>query len=502
MSVKYLLPANTANLSLRVLERQKQYLSHAPEWGVGQVLFCRAPWRGLRERSWFNALLNSGFRMPAFDKLQRLPDYRLLKERICADNPLIALAVTKREVSWTKFQHWLMDPLRHNNGIDRHFAGALLEQAVQTISKKRLDGLNAEHLARLQTLSPFTNVIVRSARAEISEGKTGRSDLVLECDVDDCRIEVVVENKIEAKESTDQLAEYVAEHEKGLAAGTMLLPMLIELGDDAVGSSSCPWAVCWGRRDADAWLHAGSCSIRQSGLPVPSLVDSYRNLFESWDIAMRLRREGRRLIEHVEKSDSLPAEWALVKDWLAVGDRLFFDEVLLDPRLVEILDKHGLDKRTTEGAIRGRNETLKITKAAWTMPSSVPDDGAVNVHFESRDRGMMLLDVEIAPYRGSIEKDPDLLRRLAAELSKKAELHRQLRAAIDKLPDVHGRYGVTRKGRRSADKPSTCTCVKFDCGLGTECTLAEHAVFAARVVDAVAPMVDRLTQLTATRGTP
>ena len=50
--------------------------------------------------------------------------------------------------------------------------------------------------------------------------------------------------------------------------------------------------------------------------------------------------------------------------------------------------------------------------------------------------------------------------------------------------------GIVLRGLRDPNSPSTCTSVKFDGGLTEDCTPAQHAAFAADVVDAITPVVD------------
>jgi len=71
----------------------------------------------------------------AFDKLLQIPETRRLLEIARSDNPLIALAVTKREISWTQFQAWLLDPVRHPGPLGSRFLEALLTTALPDIGK-------------------------------------------------------------------------------------------------------------------------------------------------------------------------------------------------------------------------------------------------------------------------------------------------------------------------------------------------------------------------------
>lgn len=220
----------------------------------------------------------------------------------------------------------------------------------------------------------------------------------------------------------------------------------------------------------------------------------YLDVFTAWDVAAALRRDERRLIESIEMPNDPPAEWSLVRDWLAGGDQPFFEEVLNDSRLKAVLDQHGFDRCDTEGRILGRNNVLKITKASRSLTGKGPGPETVNIHFEARERGELRLDVEVAPYEGSIANRPDRMADLKPLLKLKASVLAVVRSTSKEIPDPENRLGITFRGLRRAEKPSTLTAARFDIDLGTDCTPEEHAAFVADVIDAVTPVVDRPLQ--------
>lgn len=433
----------------------------------------------------------------AYIQLKKKPEFRRLLSIARSDNPLIALGVTKREISWTKFQAWLLDPVRQPGKLGRCFVETLLGVAVTGIGKalqKSTDSKGTQHLKALSSLVPFSVSKLVSARAEVREGRKGRSDLVVTCIVDRKHVTILIENKIEATESEDQLSKYVKRRLKLPPTDGLLLPILIELGDDAIGESTCPWAVCWGRTEAAAWLSKGAAMCKRSGINVPSLVGQYRQVFKAWDLAASFKRRARQLIERTERGERKPSEWALVRDWLRIGDVPFFREVARNARLTAALRKHGFLKPETEAAILGRNDVLGITKKSWTLPIPGPTPETVNVHFESRHRGEVRLDIGIEPYRGGIGKDPQRMKALARHLKLKTELFMVVRPAIRGLDNHRQRLGINLKGLRRVERTDAHTAVKFDVGLGRDCTPLQHARHMADVVETITPVIDDIVR--------
>ncbi len=72
---------------------------------------------------------------------------------------------------------------------------------------------------------------------------------------------------------------------------------------------------------------------------------------------------------------------------------------------------------------------------------------------------------------------------------RKTTLTAQQPAVRSTLAQTPG-LGVTTRGLHNPDGPATHTAVRFDIGLGEDCTPEAHADFAARVIEAVTPVVD------------
>ncbi|MEL6311354.1 MAG: PD-(D/E)XK nuclease family protein, partial [Pseudomonadota bacterium] len=316
------------------------------------------------------------------------PEIQRLVAFARSDSPLIALGVERREVAWTQFMAFVLDPLRR----PPEDALAALQALVDRSGGGRVD--------RIDRVS-----------AEVKEGKHGRSDVAVECVIDGQPTALIIENKIDTTERPDQLAGYIQNRGDG---AENVRGLLIELGDRPVGSPSFP---AWDRLDAEAWLNA----VMSTCNSFHPLVAAYRDLFEVWDLAARLRVERLAEIEAINYSNVPPVDWPLVRGWLQPGDTPFFDAVLAEPALRALVERLDLETEV-EGRRLGNHGHLKLTKASWTIHPEPNLEEGINIHFEAAGRDRVRLDVEVYPYKG-LSKNPELQAKFASLLPTKTAVH-------------------------------------------------------------------------------
>jgi hypothetical protein len=332
-----------------------------------------------------------------FETLRSLHEVERLVTILRSDNPLIALGVSKREVSWTQFLAWLIDPVRHPGRFGPLFLEALIDTAhddVVTLLDGRLSipHENAAMLREIAALEGRTVTDVQSADAEVIGDAKGRMDLLVRCRVGRQPLAVLIENKIRAEESADQLQGYVEDTLSKLQAEGLLLPMLVAVGDSAIEASFCPWAIVWDRGRTKRWLELGRERCHAEGLEPPRLVNDYLEVFESWDLASQLRKYHWSLLEKVREEEPTAVDWRLLNGPLAVSDLHFFQEVAADSVLRETVRRHDMEVCAD---LEGYNVELKLLSQRWTMHPAGTGASAVNVHFEARQRGVLRLDVEL-----------------------------------------------------------------------------------------------------------
>jgi hypothetical protein len=372
------------------------------------------------------------------------PDVQRLLEIARSTNALVALAVERRELSWTRFMAWFLDPARHD----------------PSIASDRLSKLIHRNVTSILTVLP-----------EQSVGKKGRVDLLIECQVAAGRSTVLIENKIDHREHAGQLAAYVQ------AVDGEVLPLFIELGDAPARKCSCSTAACLDRRQVADWLR--SCE------PLPSIAQDYLQLFEAWDIASTLRRSCVSEIDATVDAETPPPEWSLVQHWLKGDETPFYEAVLETPVLVDAMNRHGFESGTS-GRMRSENAILKLWSESWTHQPQPPQRG-VQVHFEANGKGKLHLHIELYPYIGSVGKNRQLLKLYRPQLQLRTRLHEIIRPALYKIPGIT----VNDRSLRKVDDPAANSAGSFVSGLGANCTPQEHADFIARTIDAVAPVIGR-----------
>jgi hypothetical protein len=218
---------------------------------------------------------------------------RLLRQ----DNPILALGVQEKELSWSSFMAWLFDPARQAS-YSSYFLHELL---LRVRSSSWLDLQN-----RMPSISP-TELTIISSKTEhpVTSGRIDeqvgrwwwrRFHAVSCCRIDvlvrfECRglkVALVIENKIWADESPEQLSGYLSDLKKGKdMLGTSLIPLFICLGKSP-GKCSAREDAIQTREDIKAWLHAAIGSCQQARIEPPLLAQNYLQLLDVYDLASDL----------------------------------------------------------------------------------------------------------------------------------------------------------------------------------------------------------------------
>ncbi len=430
----------------------------------------------------------------SYETLRSLPEVERLVTILRSDNPLIAIGVTRREVSWTQFLAWLLDPVRHPGRLGPLFLEALLDTAhddVVTLLDVRssIPLENAAMLREIAALGGRTVTEVQSAQAEVIGDAKGRMDLLVRCRVGRQPLAVLIENKIRAEESTDQLQGYVEDTLSKLQAEELLLPMLVAVGDDVREAASCVWAVVWNRDRTKRWLELGRERCHAEDLEPPRLVNDYLEVFESWDLASQLRKYHWSLLEKVWEEEPTAVDWRLLNGPLAVSDWHFFQEVAADSVLRKTVRRHDMEVCVD---LEGYNDELKVLSQRWTMHPAGTGASAVNVHFEARQRGVLRLDVELYPYEKNIEAR-GLTQHFAAQIDLKSRLVSALRHALIETRQAEA-FSAHKKQLRPADKPDAATAVKFDPAPGAVDSPAGCARHFSDVIEQATPLVEGVVQ--------
>ncbi len=444
-----------------------------------------APWRGIWDRPWSGAPVTSGPNVTdqanAIKDFFLLPDVHQLLTIARSDNALVALDVQHREVSWTKFMAWLLDPARQGQELAASRLQGLVHLAQNKLPDETGEAIGQQYLGRLKALVDQPVVSVLEVKPEDSAKQSGRLDLMVRCEIGAGEtVRLLIENKIGASEHDEQLSGYVRHHHP-IAGGDVLLPVLLEIGDEPAGSSTCTWAACLDRSDAAMWLGSlESC---------PAIARDYLAVFDAWNLAARLRVEQRLAIEVIRELPGKHPEWTLIESWLVANEIPFYLEALEHPELTRVLKKNRFAEPETLGRMKSDHDMLKLTKPGWTLYPCGDDAEGVQIHLECDGRGKMRLDIEIFPYEGSIAKKPGRLKELKRQLVFKARLHHLVRAALD-----GGEFGpvvtVSTRGRQNPDLPSTNSAGRFESGLTSDCTPDQHALYMASVIKAVSPLID------------
>ena len=414
------------------------------------------------------------------------PDVRELLRRITADNTLIALAVTQREASWTRFMGWLLDPARRGGRIPTLFLGALLAELQQRIppgGDPALSSLRSADALRLQDIR---------VRCEEKYGPRTRPDLVVEFREGPITFHVIIENMMESTERDGQLQRYLEQAESRRRDGLLFrVPVLIDLKDDPEERASHPDAVVLYRADVSRWLSAGRDACLREWLTVPRLVDDYVALFAAQDLAKKIRGEHRDELEELHRSGELDPRWLSLDPWLLVDFEPFFAAVSQVQALRDACAEHRLQTEAC-GMILGRDATLKVTKPSWRIR---PTDGSTGDHgielrFQAHRRDQVEVHVEPWPYRGKLERAEEEREGRGALLDTKSELLATLREELTGRP-YQRTLGASKSYLHDPTRVSTVGAVKF-CPkkLGRECEPEEFAAVFAKIVETVTPVID------------
>ncbi|MEM6260637.1 MAG: PD-(D/E)XK nuclease family protein [Planctomycetota bacterium] len=357
-----------------------------------------------------------------------------------SDNALIALAVHRREICWTQFMGWLLDPGRVPAHISRERTADLIHIALSKLPDQTAnpDGgrLVQIHDRKLET--------VLDVSPEQSAGKAGRIDLVVCTRFGKDTLHLLIENKIDATEHTEQLTGYVAYYLRK-RTGELLLPILIELGDNPAEISSCSWAPCLTRSDITEWL--GRLD------DAPSIAHDYRTIFEAWNIGAQLRVRYQKTIDKILSMKEPPEDWRLIKDSIVANEQSFYQVAFNTPLLANALDDFGFSEPESMGRLKAEHAILVLAKPKWTIYPGEHKECGVQIHFECDGRGRLRMDVRNYPYEGSIENKPDRMVGLADQLALKAELQERVRAVLQevKLP---GGVALNQSGLRKPQSPA------------------------------------------------
>lgn len=412
-----------------------------------------------------------------------LPDLSELVALASRPNALILLGVEEREISWTSFVAWLLDPAR-SGGLARCAVEALAEVLGGHPAARRPHEQVSEALARLAAgdLRPLWS------QAEVTHGDA-RFDVLAGVSTTAGNVRLLIENKIGAGESAQQMDRYVAEASKRMSAGTVLLPLLVVLGSEPPVGTSCPWALVLDRAAVRRWLQAASARAEAAQLAAPPLLGDYIDLLQIWTLADDLRRAHWRELEALRPEHSpKPTGWERVARWLSVGNEGYYAAVGSSPELARVFEAHGL-RSNTFGSVLSQSIGFQFYRSDWTIGAPLSPKG-VDIHYESARRGELFVHVEINPYEGSIDQKPERRAALAAPLACKERLLRRLRARLSDLASENPGMGATLRRCGDPARAGTLAAIKFEIPRSEGVLTPEDcAAFFARIVGQTASMI-------------
>ena len=172
-------------------------------------------------------------------------------------------------------------------------------------------------------------------------------------------------------------------------------------------------------------------------------------------------------------------------------DKEFFQAVSEEPLLARFLASDEWAPGHVYGPIHGRNAGLKVWKHAWRLSHLWPEEETVEVHFESRHRGRLQVDVEIYPYEGSIDKDSARLKALEGQLQLKRRLLTAIRNTVIRDSALCVSLGATTARLRDPDVVSTLGAVQFECDGDVADSPSAAAIYYVQVIQAVTPIIDQ-----------
>jgi hypothetical protein len=220
------------------------------------------------------------------------------------------------------------------------------------------------------------------------------------------------------------------------------------------------------------------------------MVHRYAELLKQLDVALDLRREQRERIEEVEKAGPEDPAWRVVANWLAIGDRGYFQEVLSSAPLKQLVEEWKDDESIRCEAwaygYLGRTEGMKLTRDDWRLPPPGQGETTVRVHLESRCRGR--LEVLVAPYPYERGVDDVRAEELKSVFDLKSNLSAQIQGRLRELGRRELDLGFTTRYLRGPRVRSTLCVAKFQ--FDHEAPTAEEcAEFFERVIRKVAPVI-------------
>ncbi len=416
----------------------------------------------------------------AFVSLPRLPELVTLASK---PNAVLLLGVEERELSWTSFLAWLLDPERSGR-----LAGCALGALVGTLQNHP-----ATHSPHEQAREPLLRLGSGGlqplwSKAEVTHGDA-RFDVLAGVSTQAGNVRLLIENKIRAGESARQMDRYVVEAQKSMLPGTVLLPLFVALGSEPPVGTSCAWALVLDRGQVHRWLHGARERGSAERVATPPLLQDYIDLLELWTLADGLRRTHWREIEAIGKSDPKPEGWDRVQRWLSVGNEGFYAAVGSSPELARVFQAHDM-RSNTFGSTLSQTIGFQFYKPDWTIGEPLAPKG-VDVHYESARRGELFVHVEINPYEGSIDQKPERRTALARPLASKEQLQRRIRARLSALAAENPWMGATLRRCGDPARAGTLAAIKFAIPRPEdERTPEACAAFFARIIEQTAGIID------------
>jgi hypothetical protein len=170
------------------------------------------------------------------------------------------------------------------------------------------------------------------------------------------------------------------------------------------------------------------------------------------------------------------------------ADQEYFIAIGEEPALVRVLKK----LRLTEVRVfeMRHNAGIWISKPNWLFPNPPVPNAAVWVHFEARRPGECRLEVDTHPYVPGLGQKPEKLEEMKVAVELKALLLRKLRVCVMEDQALL-ELGASTAALRDPEQPDAGTAVKFLSSLPEDASPSQSAEFIARVVERVAPLLDR-----------
>ncbi len=381
------------------------------------------------------------------------PQYAELTQLARSGNSLLVLGIEARELSWTKFMAWAMCPERRGATLATQALVFFLKMAQ---SARGLTP-NTQEAAASTAYPPAQDVIsVIRARDEVDSGGR-RLDVMVEFIVAGKPWSLLIENKIHASESRQQLAAYF-EHWTSKQPQVRAVPVLVDIGDHPAPHASVSVAPVIGRANMEEWLAAIVAADK-----LAHVAQDYLALLRGWDAALELKQRHWAELEAASQGGRRPVDWSLVSRWLGVDGRYFYTEVRRNPVYAKAMADFGMrDSLMYSG--KSQATGIQFRPPEWRLSGGPEWQGqGVEVHYEGVRRGELFVHVELSPYIGSLDSNRRIgeRRRFAEQLAVKKEILVTLRDLLQTECGSRSDYSVNVKRLKRADKHSTLAAVRF-----------------------------------------